>query len=72
MAVSGAFPGHENCRVREFARWDRVTLEHEREYLSRVMTARSFMRPGQADAILHDIEDIDRALADQPKRIGEP
>lgn len=61
--------GHSECRVREFARWNRVMLEHERAYLSRCMTGSAFLQPGQAEGLLHDITDIDYLLQEHEKRI---
>ena len=49
------------CRIREFARWDRVMLEHERAHLSKTMaSAGAFI---DHDGIMHDLADIDYLLA---------
>jgi hypothetical protein len=61
--------GHGACRIRDFARWDRRMLEHEREHLSRAMTGVAFMQPEEADGLLHDITDIDYLLQYHPKRV---
>lgn len=63
---------HQGCRVSEFARWDRIVLEHEREHLSKCMTGAAFMRPAESEAILHEISDIDYLLAQLPKRVKTP
>lgn len=55
---------HSGCRIQEFARWNRVTLEHEREYLSKVMAGSAFIQPSEKFAVLHDITDIDFCLAE--------
>ena len=47
-------------------------LQHEREYLSRVMAAKAFRREAETAAILHDIEDIDACLAHLPVRVEIP
>ncbi len=62
----GAVPAgddHSSCRLREFARWDRTFLEHERAYLSKVMTGSAFMKPEEVTGIMHDLSDIDECLS---------
>jgi hypothetical protein len=54
----------------EFVRWNRIMLEHEREHLSRSMLGKAFMAPGEPEAVLHDITDIDYVLQQHPKRVA--
>lgn len=65
----GPSDGHGGCRIKQFARWNRVMLEHEREYLSKAMTASAFMGREEAEGILHDITDIDYLLQQFKPRV---
>jgi hypothetical protein len=59
-----SFGGHENCRASEFARWPRVALEHEREYLSWIMsTSAALNSHEERRLIVHDLTDIDAFLS---------
>ena len=60
---------HDECRVTEFMRWDRVLLEHERAHLSRVMAAAAYVKPAEQQAIMHELADIDWCLSKLPKRV---
>ena len=71
-SLSGTYAGHEECRLREFVRWPRIVLEHEREYLSRTMSGKAFLAPDEVTSIMHDLADIDGALSQLPKRIETP
>jgi hypothetical protein len=52
------------CRAAEFGRWNRALLQHERALLSKVMAnQRAFITETDADAIMHDLQDIDFFLA---------
>jgi hypothetical protein len=65
--------GHTGCRIQEFARWPRMMLEHEREYLSSVMANEGAFMGREAQAgILHDLTDIDWLLAELHPRIKTP
>lgn len=44
-------------------------LEHERQHLSRAMAGRAFLKPEEADGLLHDITDIDYLLSYHEKRV---
>lgn len=57
---------HGGCRAREFIRWDRVMLQHEREHLSRSMAAPGLLSAALRDGIMHDLADIDYLLAQLP------
>lgn len=68
--MDGGDDEHDSCRVQEFARWPRVVLEHEREFLSSVMaTSVPFLDSGEKSAILHDLADIDACLAACEKKV---
>lgn len=71
-AVSGPFRGHEDCRLREFVRWSRVMLEHEREHLSRVMRGKAFLPAAEQEAVMHELTDIDWCLSHLEKRVSVP
>lgn len=62
----------DGCRIVEFSRWTRVTLEHERAYLSQCMSFWGvFLSPARKAGIMHDLADIDACLAatDEPLRV---
>jgi len=63
---------HGGCRMTEFARWNRVMLEHEREHLSRAMTGSSFMQQWERELIVHDLTDIDYLLTQFEPRVNTP
>lgn len=63
---------HGGCRIQEFARWPRVVLEHERSYLSKVMSASAFLDEGHKQDLMHDISDIDSILSQLPVRVEVP
>lgn len=44
-------------------------LEHERDYLSRLMRGRAFRSAQGTADIMHDITDIDNQLAQLPRRV---
>ena len=69
-ALSALYSGHEECRLREFVRWPRIMMEHERDYLSRLMRGKAFLKPGDTEAILHELADLDWCLSQLPKRIA--
>ena len=69
MAVAD---GHNGCRIREFARWNRIMLEHEREHLSKAMTAGAFMMEWERELIVHDLTDIDYLLTQFEPRVKTP
>lgn len=57
-------PAVTGCRIREFARWDRTLLQHEREHLSRTMASMgAFVNKND---IMHDLSDLDYCLAKLP------
>lgn len=60
---------HTNCRANEFCRWSRIMLEHERQHLSKHMSASAFMTAEESAATLHDITDIDCFLAALDPRV---
>jgi hypothetical protein len=61
---------HSGCRIQQFARWNRVMLEHERQHLSRVMAYRTgFLNEEARVGILHDLADIDNCLLQFETRI---
>jgi hypothetical protein len=64
--------GHGSCRISQFARWNRVMLEHEREHLSYVMTGSALIQPWERELILHDIADIDYLLSQFEPRVKVP
>jgi hypothetical protein len=64
--------GHGSCRISEFARWNRIMLEHEREHLSQVMTSSSFMMQWERDLIVHELTDIDYLLQQFEPRLKVP
>ena len=47
-------------------------LEHEREHLSKAMTAGAFMMEWERELIVHDITDIDYLLQQFPARVEVP
>jgi hypothetical protein len=54
------------CRAEEFSHYNRVMLQHERALLSKVMAnQRAFITETDADAIMHDLTDIDYFLANR-------
>jgi hypothetical protein len=64
LVTEQSFGGHENCRAVEFARWTRLMLHHEREYLSRVMAmSGAFTANEEKELIIHDLMDIDFFLS---------
>lgn len=70
---SGPPDGHSGCRIREFAQWDRLMLEHEREYLSRYMAHLSpFLKDAASTDLMHDITDIDYLLQQMAPRVEVP
>jgi hypothetical protein len=65
--VEEVIEGHEDCRLKEFIRWNRPMLIHERGYLSRIMAeGLAFMSYEDKSAVLHEITDIDWALKWHP------
>ena len=63
---------HGDCRLRQFSLWNRITLEHERAYLSDTMAlGAGFMKQEEREGILHDLADIDWVLSfiDEPVRV---
>jgi hypothetical protein len=60
-------PEATGCRIREFARWDRRMLQHEREAISDYLArAGSYLADdGKAD-LMHDLTDIDYLLGQMP------
>jgi hypothetical protein len=51
----------------EFARWDRVALQHERAYISKTMvSAAGFIDDHTRAGLLHDLTDIDYCLSQLP------
>jgi hypothetical protein len=54
---------HEDCRLRQFAMWNRVCLEHEREWISKCLASRGFLTDEQYDGLVHDVTDIDWILS---------
>ena len=60
---------HNGCRIREFAMWPRLVLEHEREHISRCMAGRAFKSQEEIDGLLHDLADIDAILTSLPPRV---
>lgn len=60
-------PTATGCRIQQFARWDRLMLQHERAFLSdKMASASAFMGDAMRDGIMHDLTDIDYLLAQQP------
>ena len=54
------------CRAEEFSHYNRVMLQHEREFLSGVMATRAgYLSKADIDAIMHDLTDIDYFLANR-------
>lgn len=69
LAVVEEIPGHEGCRLREFQRWPRVVLEHEREFLSAEMgQSGAFIDDQERVRVLHDLQDLDHFLAQLPPK----
>ena len=61
--------------MRQFARWTRVMLEHERAFISQTLDASAaLLSPGKKDDLMHDLGDIDVCLAnlDEPLRVRVP
>lgn len=60
-------PEVTGCRIKEFARWDRLMLEHERASISGYMSrAGAYLGDdGKAD-LMHDLTDIDYLLGQMP------
>ena len=63
---------HDGCRIKEFARWNRVLLQHEREHISRAMAGRAFKRQEEIDGLMHDLTDLDYLLSQYPAEVEIP
>jgi hypothetical protein len=61
--------GHRECRIREFSRWDRRLLEHERAYISKQFAGQAFMSAELREGLGHDLLDLDFLLSQLPVRI---
>lgn len=65
--------GHEDCRLNTFWRWNRIMLEHERQYLSKIMaTSTAFISQEDRESLVHDVADIDWCLRFHPQRVRTP
>jgi hypothetical protein len=58
---------HEDCRLRQFSLWNRVMLEHEREWISSCLASRGFLTDEQYAGLVHDVTDIDWILSMNPE-----
>ena len=63
---------HGGCRIREFAMWPRLVLEHERSHISRAMTGKMFKTQAEIDGLMHDLADLDHLLSQLPVRVEVP
>lgn len=62
-------PGHASCRIREFVRWPRIFLEHEREHISyEMVNGSAFMTEELKAGLMHDLSDVDYLLAQIPPK----
>jgi hypothetical protein len=60
---------HNGCRIKEFACWPRLVLEHERAHISRAMAGRAFKSQEEIDGLMHDLADLDWLLSQLPVRV---
>jgi hypothetical protein len=57
----------DGCRLEEFERWDRVTLQHERAYISKqIDKLTAFSSVKVMNDLMHALVDIDSCLAKLP------
>jgi hypothetical protein len=55
------------CRMREFARWNRTLLQHEREGISAFIDKNpAYLDEPARAGLLHDLTDIDYLLSQMP------
>jgi hypothetical protein len=57
--------GENGCRMPEFVRWDRTTLQHEREGISAFMDKNpAYLDDEARSGLMHDLTDIDYCLSE--------
>jgi hypothetical protein len=63
---------HNGCRIKEFAQWPRLVLEHERAHISRCMAGKMFKTKAEVDGLMHDLTDLDYLISQLPVRVEVP